>query len=284
MRGHTLISFIIGSALAALLTTLLLADAHHLFSLQMEISLRSQMIQMEIKLREILDAIARDTDSHPLDILPRVHKGNQIRYADGELNPISSHSTINGPIVGSDAISSLSLKSMELLKVLSVTQKGSGFEYYVCSIFKSPVPSNEEEAFIGINADGPVYLRGSIKSARGKSACFILELKQQKNMLVNLRCNLAPLGARLLIPIEKEYTLYLSKKAELRYLGHLGSQNIENQPLFASISELHFNATMKPGENLPLFTLDVLFPKERSFSYASASHLARFSHFNLIMN
>ncbi|NMC63698.1 MAG: hypothetical protein GYA55_11100 [SAR324 cluster bacterium] len=279
-----LISFILGTALSALLASLMVADAHHLITLQMEISRRSQILQTEIKLREILDGIAKDTDSHPLNIMPCIHQGNQIRYANGELNPISTSSTINGPIFSSDAISSFTLKSMELLNILEVKQRGSGFEYYACSAFKNPTPSKEEEAFIGINADGPMYLSGSIKSARGKRSCFILELKQQKNMLINVQDNLAALGVRLLIPIEREYTLYLSNKLELRYLGHLGSQNIENQPLFGPIPELHFSFSMNPGHNLPLFSLNALLPKEQVFSYASAGHLARFSYFNLIMN
>lgn len=284
MRGYSLISFLIGTALSALLLTLIAKDAHHLFSMQTHIIQRAKISDQEIKIRELTDTFSRDSDTHRLDIPPRIHRNGQVLFANNEMNQLSQSTSPNAPDSSSDAMTNFSLSSMEYLKVLEVKRTALSFQYIACAAFQVPQPNDDEQSFIAISADGPSYLFGTIRKIRNRKGCFLLNLRQQVNMLLPIKENLIPLGVRSLIPIDREYTIYLSKKGELRYLGHKARKNVENQPLFGPLLQIHFTLSIRSPENLLLFGTQVLFSNEYGFSYASAAHLSRFSHLNLLLN
>ena len=282
IRGYAIISCITAVALAGALTALLIRDAHSYLRRELNLFDLTNETAREVHLRELVDGIIRDTDSHRLSILPIIHRKGKIMFSDGTQNEISPPSSLNAPDRESDAISVLQLDSSTELRVRRV-ETGSSFRFLVCPSTPRPDLRYEERGFIGIGVDSNAYLRGTLSSG-GSGGCVYASVHQEANMFLSPVPEDLIRGVRLLIPIVREYTLYLSKKQELRYAGHEGPYNVENQPLCGPVKSMKLLIDRNfEGEGIFLRS-EFSFSEKRLLSYASASHLSRTHSLNLLLN
>lgn len=86
---------------------------------------------------------------------------------------------------------------------------------------------------------------------------------------------------RILIPVSAYSTMYLDNSGKLRYLGHRGSTNIENQPLLENLEQLNLGLEYEHD----LYKLSVesksVFDKKLNFSFVNQiSRISKFSYLN----
>lgn len=273
----------ISAGLISVLAALLVTNAHHNLRAFMRIHEDVRENAQKVQARELIDGIAEDMDSHRFAVFPVIHHEGRIAYADGTQNSLASSASANAPDSSSDAITSFACEGTQVLRVLNAGDDGGVFTFFTCSFYEPPSDSGEEKGFIGASADSLIYLLGTIHNS-SQHGCQTAVLRQSKNMIMPERDYKDPLGVRILVPIQREYTIYLSKKGELRYAGHRGAENIENQPLFGPIEKLTFESRETLAGRITAVDAVFTFPLKRTFAYGAVHHLSRISHLNLLLS
>jgi hypothetical protein len=187
----------------------------------------------DAKMSALLEKIMEETDSHRFIIAPKIHHAGIIRFSDGKDNPVMNSIALKP--ANSDAISSISLSLQTAYYTLDPVPL-SAAAFTACPSFGVTLNNDPaQKSFLGVSAHGIVELFGSVKLSRG--GCAEFSLKPAQSMLVPVP-DPALTSISLIIPIVREYTLYIDEKDQLRFLSHEGSENIENQPLFHGIRQL----------------------------------------------
>lgn len=191
-----------------------------------------------VRMRQLLSEMMNEINLHSFSLLPRIHKGGNIRSTDGQANPVLKGTAAMRPIADSDAITYLRLNISQTLEVLSLSAQSSSV--YVCTRYSGTFNSAMYKSYLLLSPAGFHESSGKISNvtlANGKYCCDI-RLKPVHSMigqnLLNLDLNLT----RFIIPIERIYTIYIDRKGNLRHLGHTGLSNIENQPILERSSEI----------------------------------------------
>jgi len=175
-------------------------------------------------------------DSHRLPVLPRVHSHGNIRFTNGLRNPIALTHGPTAPNPNSDAITALELSPSDRLTVLHASTS-SPYQFYACTQSRAPLPATVR-SYVGLSADGMYELVGQRQVAA--PGCWQFTLAEQPSMSVFAPTHSSPALVRVLVPILAQYTLYVNRRNELRYLGHRGAVNDENQPIASDIGDVSF--------------------------------------------
>jgi len=241
------------------------------------------------KVDSLLSAITREVDEHRLLILPRIQKFGKITLADGSLNPVSLRSDNLKPSIHSDAITSVKISALNTLWIVDRDLSTNPLLYYVCPSFPAAFSKDiaiEADEFIGIGTDSFVELQGSALEWPEKKDkdCLILSLSAVTGMISNLPDpDELPFIASI-IPTQKIYTLYVDSKRRLRYLGHQGNRNIENQPLLDGPLELSLRFSNWPATNFRMIKRSLKISHKLSPTRIFPQRFARISNSNFLFN
>lgn len=249
-----------------------------------------------LRVSELLHTMLREYGQHTLALAPRVHTAGLITFTDGTSNPITTKTGTLKPSASHSAISSVNIDSLGAITVLLAQVAGAGVRYFGCTKYQgSPsatvsqfLSSAAHPAFVGLAVDGMFELAGSVKKWANASAatqCWELLLAPKKSMLVPA----APIWAnamdvRLLIPVERAYTLYVDSGDRLRYLGHYAGGNIENQPLLEHISQLELTIAVPTVLSSVDISAKMRFKSQQLWQWEQLSPVARDPSPNHLLN
>jgi hypothetical protein len=281
--GLSLLEIVITLALGGIIILALASTAattirsHHLFH---EVLLARQM---ESLLDAELAKFTRDYDSHPLALPPVIHDPGSIRLRDGSLNAVMQSAGEHiRPHANSQSVSFIAPLWHSALRVIS-SEDPSHSTIHACARGSTPISLSGVDTVIALGIDGmwQAALRGI--SSTGVSGCYQLTLAPTHGIfLPRLPQEALPL-VRLIIPIGEEYTLYLSQAGELRYLGHAGERNIENQPIVSKLSSFIATASPAPLPGVAAITLEAGV-KNRTVRRSGVSHFEKSSYVDLLVN
>lgn len=255
------------------------------------IKLKTSQIYIETKVQNEIGTITEQLDLHRLNIPPRIHTNGRITYSNGAPNPVSLRTDLLKPSRSSDAITTYTLSGIQELRIVDTDYSAIPTIFYTCLAYDltglNLKKIQDHEIFVGITTAGYVELTGSAIAWNGVSGkkCYAVALSTndgmigQKNSLHHLPF------IKLLFPVDRIYTLYIDQVGRLRYLGHRGILNIENQPILEGVNSLNLSldyfplpahirikSTLKlPNNNKPLIT-------------TSVSKLGRLTNFNFLYN
>jgi len=236
-----------------------------------------------LKSAKTISSVMEDLDSHRFPVLPRIHKSGKITFTDGTLNPVTdgNNGSSHTPADASDAITGVKLDLSRTFTVQYCAVEDTFLLIKACLRFPVEFQEEETHGFAALTVDQLFELQGE---TRGNGACRDFVLQQTKSMIFPpldepLSCPIAEL-----VPIKREYTLYVDYKGQLRYLGHAGDKNLENQPILRQVKSLALEGALSP--HLPLMNLNArieLFGgRKKTFSFIHM--LGRLEHLNFILN
>ena len=223
----------------------------------------------------LLESVMHDLDSSTLAISARVHSAGRISASDGSLNAITSRNDALAPMPSSDAITAYSLLTSQTLDIEQIDQLGSSFR--ACSRYGERLSIDPLRTVIGVSAHANWEFKVLSKQPRRAAKCVTLRLAPTPSMILP-SANLTDLPwIRTIIPVRRVYTFYLDRNETLRYLGHSGTTNIENQPVLTQLKALNLSLTLSPDG---LFALNAIIENERRSAHAllATSQLARRPH------
>ncbi len=286
--GHTLIEILIAALLAIPIVTggaiLIKTVAFSYLGLLS----KGVQIQASTKMNSYLLTIAKEYDQHRLQLGLRIHKNGGIRFADNSLNPISLRTDSLKPDTKSDAITSASIKILNTFTIEKADISASPFIFYGCPKFgksNQTLPASSV-GFIGISTDTTMEFIGSTTPWPGQSVpgCLIFSLTSTSGMLFKKVTPHTAAFIAAIIPIDRIYTIYIDSLGRLRYLGHEGNRNVENQPLAEGPIAAKLNLKTWPKHPFTLITARYWPGTSDEITHFFPSHLGRESHLNFLLN
>lgn len=239
---------------------------------------------LESKYDYFLGKLALDLDSHILPLAPVIHPPGEIRFSDGSLNSVMQ-SELNAPALNAQAVSGLALSSQQALYVTQLGVFVNNVSAKACGYYKNTVgPLANYKVFLGVSIDGFYELSGSAKSSGAKANCYDLTLKSGKSISIAQSSLSALWSIRALIPIKSNYTVYLSKNRQLRFLSHANETNLENQPLLDLEHDFGLNIKAYTWNKINFFELEILSNQKRVAQIFKNNLLARQDPLNFLLN
>lgn len=220
-------------------------------------------------------------DSHRLVISPRVHTGGIILRTDGEMNAVMSAAPDLRPASDSDALTVLELEIKKSLRIEKCLHEKLDAEVTACPRFEESCVVEEGQSFVGMSVDGMVELEVS-ESSRG--GCCRLRLHRTPSMSLPSPEQFGSCTTGVLVPVGRHYSLYVDRNGRLRYLGHRGAVNIENQPVVEGVDRLVLHLDPEfDGKGIRLWgMLSTTSHRREGFSFVNS--LGRKGQYNMLLN
>lgn len=274
LRGATLLELILSLGILLILFSLgyeTLREVLKLYTLSNEILKEERILSaLESHLQQILD----DSDSHPFSGLIKVHPSGRL-----ELFNKAPYSLKNTPKYLPDKDSNgISVAALNLRATLVVHEiLSSSFQSVtlkVCARYPNESvdlpPVNQRASYLAFTTFGIYEFQGERTNMSPIDKCTILRLVRTEGVLTPLAEVEELLAIRLVVPVTRLYTIYLTEEKEVRFLGHRGDEIIENQPLFTvrdlDVLKIH----LRERHNLSTLHLNLQTKKrERQRSYIS---------------
>lgn len=286
-HGYSTLEILIGMLL---LTPLILATTKSLqffgFSF-FTLNKQSSSLRTVIKAHNHFNDIIREHDQHPFSIWPRIHRNGRIKFFDGSFNPIALRTDSLKPDSNSDAITQVSLHIKNTYIIHLNQHNGSISTFFGCPKYGSQQVSLPQNltTYLLITPDSLLEFEAQNRPW-GSSPNKCLEITGQvKSGMINTTMNSTSAKFSLLfIPVEKIFTVYIDSAGRLRYLGHRGTTNTENQPLASGPIQINLELTSWPSNEHQSLKAIYTFPKGREMSHHYHPRLKRLNPINLILN
>ncbi len=232
-RGFTLLECLVSCTLSCIIlsTTLILTGTITRTTYSLHQRARSE--RALIITQSHLESALLNLESHRLPVGWRVTHGCQIKLASGSLHPIAKLKTTSAPRSDSDCLSVQMLLPSHLAEIQDVKYQNGTWKILGCRSDK------KERNYIEIRSHYAYGIEGLIQIAHGGSslntACYQVE-GSKIDSLFTLSNNVRSL--QTVIPVAREFTLYVDKSSHLRYTSHVGSRLLENQPLVDGVRSI----------------------------------------------
>ena len=274
-RGFSTLSLLIGLAICA--SIMLVASAAILSQLRSLTSARAEHINVTRTdtISSLLEGVMHDLDSTTLAIAPRVHIGGRITNFDGTPNAINLRTDTLSPASDSDALSVYSLLTAQTLDIERIDAGSDSVR--ACSRYSENLSLDPLRTVLALSAHAIWEFKVITKKPRRAAKCVVLKLAATKSMLLPDSTQADLRWVRTIIPITRVYTIYLDQNGTLRYLGHSGISNIENQPIVTRLLGLKLALTVST-ENLYILSANIQQYARTPHSFLATSKLARRSN------
>lgn len=239
------------------------------------------------KLNAHLSSIANENDQHIFKLSPIIHRNGLIKLGSGELNPVSRRTDALRPSLLSDAITHLDFHSKNIFKIKQVQQSGNSLRIFCCpkydpSTTDIPLDIGTYLIFTTDRFSEFVGTRTPWLSASRK--CFTVTGNVTGGMISGNRPLDEPYFAVGLIPIKKIYTLYIDSLGRLRFLGHRGPLNTENQPLADGPISVRYSTKNWPSSTHSQLAATFWPSSNKEFQKTYLSRMPRYSPTLLALN
>ncbi len=236
---------------------------------------------ISLRVFHALQRVISGLDSHRFEIYPVIHKNGIIGLIDQSPNSVMSGTATLRPKPDSDAITALKLNHVDALRISECRSSGMELTIKSCYSVAATSHSSSYKSYVGVGNSG-FFEFAFLKKAGGN--CPTLELQAVESMSLKSPQHEQLCLIHKLIPIEELYTLYVDNLGQLRYLSHVGPNNIENQPIIGGLDRL--SLATKPAISNSLLQLDtsILTKSGRQRNYSFINHLGRLPIFTYLLN
>jgi hypothetical protein len=180
-----------------------------------------------------------------------VTPGTSLRLPGGSRHPIASISTSSGPRAESDIITVIDLDNRYRGAVTAVTISGTSIDATVCGL-ASRIPSGTYKSYLLSTIEGSRQVVGEV--APISSTCARLQGSSISGVVSAESA--FPSRPLTFVPIEREYSIFVDRAANLRLASHTGNSLLENQPISRNVESLTLREDRR-SNGTPIFKLTV---------------------------
>ncbi len=202
------------------------------------------------KTTAVVGASLRALDRHRMNRGWRVTSGANIV---GTVHPLARLRGTSAPRETSDILSIIETSPIHRGRIVSSLVNDTVAELRACDFPEPPTPSNTKSLLV-LGLSGILHVSAEIP--RSTNGCIDLRASRLHSIFSTYT---PPTGSfHTLLPIEREYSVFVDRSSQLRLVSHLGSQLVENQPIARGVSFIRlaqyedpsgatiFSVTVKP--------------------------------------
>jgi len=240
-KGTTLLETLIGVAISSLVISIAGVSLLRIQAQYQSESIRHKEVAGLSVFRGYIQRISDNIGSLRHDISPILHHNGIVKLADGTPHSIMNLGINSRPKSGQDAITSLAVSFPHSLEVRSSRYDAGNLSFDVCPRFKTNRKIDRPKSFIALSLEGAYQVIPSIESKVYFERCSSLNIFNTQSLFFNTAPSADLKNTSLLIPIVSEFTIYLDRSSQLRYVSHTGLRILENQPIIRDLEELGFS-------------------------------------------
>lgn len=269
-RGFTLLECLVscGLSCAIISTTLILTGT--ITRASYSLHQRSRNERALVITQSHLESALENLESHRLPTGWRITPGCQLTLASGKLHSIAKLKTTSAPRSDSDCLSVQMLLPSHIVDIHNITRQSGIWRIQGCR------PSKKERNTIEVRSHYAYGIEGIVQFAHSggnlNTTCYSVE-GSSVDTLFNSK-NVSSL--QTVIPIAREFTLYVDKTSHLRYASHVGGRLLENQPIVDGVRSFSITE-QKTGKNHLIFSFTVRSTGKSSLTWEHAVRLPRSS-------
>ncbi len=285
--GYSTVELLIGLLLMTPLILAALSGLQFVAKSALSLSYQSSALKSFAKLDSHFLDMIREQDQNSLSYWPIVHKQGRIKFKNGLFNPISLRTDLLRPAPNSDAITGVSIHIKNTFIIKSVSQIGADTTIIGCPKYGAQLinlPSNSP-TYLLINAERAFEFEAQRRPWGSPSnKCLELTGQIKSGMINDTTVATAGLFARVFVPIERIYTIYVDAAGRPRYLGHRDTNNIENQPLAAGPIGIRIKKNAWPSSSHTSIEVEYQLTGSRKIKKFYSTRLPQSNYLNWILN
>ncbi len=257
--GFSLLECILGLALTGFVTLLsaqLVAQATHVLSTRL-----SQLEQRAItaKTAFIITGIVATSQRSHIPNLISITSAPSLTLSHGGKHPLSGLSSASQPRPDSDIISAIEIDPRYRGRIVASSFSSADSAHLEMCELTSNFPTNRYRSYVTVGTQGLCQFTGEVR-AMGPG-CITIEAHALSGLIRNTPCPAASLLE--LLPVEREFSVFVDRTGELRLVSHVGMRILENQPMarglrsltITSLSDstgaMFYNLTVTPTSSRP---------------------------------
>jgi hypothetical protein len=191
----------------------------------------------------------------------QITSGSTLRFSNGVRHPLSSISTTSGPRTGSDIITVIDLDNRYRGAVTAATISGTTIDATVCGL-SSRIPSGAFKSYLILTIEGPRQVVGEVLPI-SPTCARLMGTSIQGTISGESAIPSRPL---VFVPIDREYSIFVDRAANLRLTSHTGNILLENQPISRNVDSITIAADRR-ANGLLSFKLTVRPTSGREISH-----------------
>lgn len=249
-RGASLLEMLVTLTLGTIVLTCLSTGIMAGARLYAALSSTTEATITRQKATSALGAALRALDRHRMNTGWLVVSGTDLSATK---HPLARLKGTSAPRELSDILSIVETSPIHRGRIVSSHLNDTTVELRACDFSDPPIPSDTKSLLI-LGMSGLLHVSANIP--RGAQGCLDL----QANRLHSIFSTYRPPASSFhtLLPIEREYSLFVDRSSQLRLVSHLGGQILESQPIARGVSfvrvkyhldlsgAMHFSVTVKP--------------------------------------
>lgn len=163
----------------------------------------------------------------------QIFSGSTLLLSNGARHPLASLSGTSGPRGDSDILSIIEPDTRLEGKVSSASLSGTSVTATICGL-TTRIPSGTFKSFLLYTIEGVKQVVGEVRTIN--TTCVMLTGTSIQGVVsASPSWTSRPL---LFAPVDREYSLFVDRNANLRLASHTGSLILENQPLTRGIEKI----------------------------------------------
>lgn len=162
--------------------------------------------------------------------------GNDLTTPFGHRHPLAKLSGTSKPRLESDILSSIAVDPRYRARVTKAHFEGSSLELEACEM--SDLPNKDQfKSYLAIGLQGACQIVGTPTPVG--SHCVAISGTMISGLLNSAPCIAASIHE--LLPISREFSLFIDQTSQLRLASHIGLYVTENQPLTRGLRSMTVN-------------------------------------------
>lgn len=233
MRGYSLVECVVGIALSGLVSIIL---ARSVLTSRESLSAQSSAIEQRISMTKaalVTHAALGALERARIPGLVSISNGNAPATRVGSPHPVSGLSITSRPRPDSDILSFLTIDPRYRGRITKSEWNGTSLSIEACELPELP-RADQFRSFLAFGLHGGCQFVGT--PVHITSRCISLSGTMIRGVVNDAPCPAASLLE--LLPISREFSLFIDRSGELRLVSHVGTRIIENQPIVRGLRSL----------------------------------------------
>lgn len=276
-RGYSLLEFLLGIGITGILS---LVTARFVYSSNSVLRAQSDRLEERIVMTKaalVISASLASLERSHLNGLVTITNGNNLTTPSGQRHPLVKLSGTSKPRLESDILSSIGVDPRYRARITKAHFQDTSLELEACEL--SDLPNREQfKSYLALGLQGACQIVGT-PTPQG-SHCISLSGTTISGLLNSAPC--APASLHELLPISREFSLFIDQSSQLRLTSHIGLYITENQPLARGLRSMRVTE-IGDASGASAYKVTFKGSTQRSLTFLMAGGLTREAVWNEVL-